>query len=78
MAAPSPPLPFSPLQNVLVTEQFVRMLDGVCAVHPQLDVIHKTVQGFSAKKSTFLMASPMKLIQVSSCLALSPGRPGER
>ncbi|XP_077906709.1 leucine-rich repeat-containing protein 74A isoform X2 [Ictidomys tridecemlineatus] len=51
------------ISNVLVTEQFVRMLDGVCAVHPQLDVIHKSVQGFSAKKSTFLMANPMKLIQ---------------
>ncbi|KAF7484072.1 Hypothetical predicted protein [Marmota monax] len=66
--------PFPPLQNVLVTEQFVRMLDGVCAVHPQLDVIHKSVQGFSAKKSTFLMANPMKLIQVSSCLPLGASR----
>ncbi|MBZ3888176.1 Leucine-rich repeat-containing protein 74A [Sciurus carolinensis] len=51
------------ISNVLVTESFLRMVDGVCAIHPQLDVFCKVVQGFSAKKSFFLGANPMKLIQ---------------
>uniref|UniRef100_A0A8D2DPI7 Leucine rich repeat containing 74A n=1 Tax=Sciurus vulgaris TaxID=55149 RepID=A0A8D2DPI7_SCIVU len=51
------------ISNVLVTEPFLRMVDGVCAIHPQLDVFCKVVQGFSAKKSFFLGANPMKLIQ---------------
>ncbi|XP_058595766.1 leucine-rich repeat-containing protein 74A isoform X4 [Neofelis nebulosa] len=51
------------LKNVLVSEQFVKILDGVCAIHPQLDVTYKAVQGFSAKKELLLWTNPMKLIQ---------------
>ncbi|XP_029808683.1 leucine-rich repeat-containing protein 74A isoform X3 [Suricata suricatta] len=51
------------LRNVLVSEQFTKTLDGVCAIHPQLDVTYKAVQGFSAKKMALLWTNPMKLIQ---------------
>ncbi|XP_053080737.1 leucine-rich repeat-containing protein 74A isoform X5 [Acinonyx jubatus] len=51
------------ISNVLVSEQFVKILDGVCAIHPQLDVTYKAVQGFSAKKELLLRTNPMKLIQ---------------
>ncbi|XP_072867291.1 leucine-rich repeat-containing protein 74A isoform X3 [Chlorocebus sabaeus] len=51
------------LKNVLVSEQFMKTLDGVYAVHPQLDVVFKAVQGLSAKKTIFLLTNPMKLIQ---------------
>ncbi|XP_005084072.2 leucine-rich repeat-containing protein 74A isoform X2 [Mesocricetus auratus] len=51
------------ISNVLVTEQFVRVLDGVCAIHPQLDVIYKGLQGLSSKKTISLCTNPMKLIQ---------------
>ncbi|XP_022277961.1 leucine-rich repeat-containing protein 74A isoform X7 [Canis lupus familiaris] len=51
------------LKNVLVSEQFLKILDGVCAIHPQLDVVYKAVQGLSAKKTVLLWANPMKLIQ---------------
>lgn len=57
--------PLSLLQNVLVTEQFVKVLDGVCAIHPQLDVLYKGLQGLSSKKTASLWTNPMKLIQVS-------------
>lgn len=55
----------SPLQNVLVSEQFVKRLDGVCAIHPQLDVTYKSVQALSAKKTPLTWTNPVKLIQVS-------------
>lgn len=55
---------------MLVSEQFVKILDGVCAIHPQLDVTYKAVQGFSAKKELLLWTNPMKLIQVSPCFPL--------
>ncbi|XP_077766241.1 leucine-rich repeat-containing protein 74A isoform X7 [Canis aureus] len=51
------------LKNVLVSEQFLKILDGVCAIHPQLDVVYKAVQGLSAKKTVLLWVNPMKLIQ---------------
>ncbi|XP_068412796.1 leucine-rich repeat-containing protein 74A [Eschrichtius robustus] len=51
------------ISNVLVSEQFVKILDGVCAVHPQLDVMYKAVQGLSNKKNLFTSMSPVKLIQ---------------
>ncbi|XP_004699104.2 leucine-rich repeat-containing protein 74A [Echinops telfairi] len=51
------------ISNVQVSEQFVRTLDGVYAIHPQLDVIYKSVQGLSAKKTAYLWTNPMKLIQ---------------
>uniref|UniRef100_A0A8C3YTT6 Leucine rich repeat containing 74A n=1 Tax=Catagonus wagneri TaxID=51154 RepID=A0A8C3YTT6_9CETA len=51
------------ISNVLVSEQFVKTLDGVCAVHPQLDVLYKGVQGLSIKKTLFKWTSAMKLIQ---------------
>ena len=55
---------------MLVSEQFLKILDGVCAIHPQLDVVYKAVQGLSAKKTVLLWANPMKLIQVSPCFPL--------
>ncbi|XP_044247273.3 leucine-rich repeat-containing protein 74A [Ursus arctos] len=51
------------ISNVLVSEQFLKILDGVCAVHPQLDVMYKSVQGFSEKRALLLWVNPMKLIQ---------------
>ncbi|XP_013209973.1 leucine-rich repeat-containing protein 74A [Microtus ochrogaster] len=51
------------ISNILVTEQFVKVLDGVCAIHPQLDVLYKGLQGLSSKKTTSLWTNPMKLIQ---------------
>ncbi|XP_058511156.1 leucine-rich repeat-containing protein 74A isoform X1 [Ochotona princeps] len=51
------------ISNVLVTEQFTKMLEGVYAVHPQLDVLYKAVQGLAEKKALFLCKNPMKLIQ---------------
>ncbi|XP_054096206.1 leucine-rich repeat-containing protein 74A isoform X3 [Callithrix jacchus] len=51
------------ISNVLVSEQFVKTLDGVYAVHPQLDVVFKGVQGPSAKNINSLLTNPMKLIQ---------------
>uniref|UniRef100_A0A8C6GZL4 Leucine rich repeat containing 74A n=1 Tax=Mus spicilegus TaxID=10103 RepID=A0A8C6GZL4_MUSSI len=51
------------ISNVLVSEQFVKVLDGVCAIHPQLDVVYKGLQGLSAKKSISLGTNPMRLIQ---------------
>ncbi|XP_039739822.1 leucine-rich repeat-containing protein 74A isoform X2 [Pteropus medius] len=51
------------ISNVLVSEQFVKILDGVYAVHPQLDVIYKAVQGLSVKKTIFQCTNAIKLIQ---------------
>ncbi|XP_008588681.1 PREDICTED: leucine-rich repeat-containing protein 74 [Galeopterus variegatus] len=51
------------ISNVLVSEQFTKILDGVYAVHPQLDVVYKAVQMLSAKKTILLWTDPMKLIQ---------------
>ncbi|XP_012658852.1 leucine-rich repeat-containing protein 74A [Otolemur garnettii] len=51
------------ISNVLVTEQFVKTLDGVYALHPQLDVVYKSVLGLTAKKTLPLWTNPMKLIQ---------------
>ncbi|XP_045679407.1 leucine-rich repeat-containing protein 74A [Phyllostomus hastatus] len=51
------------ISNVMVSEQFVKILDGVYAVHPQLDVTYKAVQGLSVKSTFFLWTNPMKLIQ---------------
>ncbi|XP_036887231.1 leucine-rich repeat-containing protein 74A [Sturnira hondurensis] len=51
------------ISNVTVSEQFVKTLDGVYAMHPQLDVTYKAVQGLSVKSSFFLWPNPMKLIQ---------------
>ncbi|XP_014390212.1 PREDICTED: leucine-rich repeat-containing protein 74A isoform X3 [Myotis brandtii] len=51
------------ISHVMVSEQFVKFLDGVYAVHPQLDVVYKAIQGLSAKKSIIQYPNPMKLIQ---------------
>ncbi|XP_031212965.1 leucine-rich repeat-containing protein 74A isoform X2 [Mastomys coucha] len=51
------------ISNVLVSEQFVKVLDGVCAIHPQLDVVYKGLQGLSSKKNISLGTNPMRLIQ---------------
>lgn len=58
----------------MVSEQFMKILDGVYAVHPQLDVIYKAIQGLSVKKNIFQWTNPMKLIQVSPCFPLTPLR----
>ncbi|XP_070275732.1 leucine-rich repeat-containing protein 74A [Myotis yumanensis] len=51
------------ISHVMVSEQFVKFLDGVYAIHPQLDVVYKAIQGLSAKKSIIQYPNPMKLIQ---------------
>ncbi|XP_015413566.1 PREDICTED: leucine-rich repeat-containing protein 74A isoform X1 [Myotis davidii] len=51
------------ISNVMVSEQFVKFLDGVYAIHPQLDVVYKAIQGLSAKKSIIQYPNAMKLIQ---------------
>ncbi|XP_016075863.1 PREDICTED: leucine-rich repeat-containing protein 74A [Miniopterus natalensis] len=51
------------ISNVMVSEQFVKLLDGVYAIHPQLDVVYKAVQGLSVKKNVFLWSNAMKMIQ---------------
>ncbi|XP_033622587.1 leucine-rich repeat-containing protein 74A [Fukomys damarensis] len=52
------------VSNVVVTEQFSKILDGLYAVHPQLDVLYDTVKGLSCKKQALsLRTKPMKLIQ---------------
>ncbi|XP_058148976.1 leucine-rich repeat-containing protein 74A [Dasypus novemcinctus] len=51
------------ISNVLVSEAFLKTLDGVYATHPQLDVIFKAVQSFSSKKNILTWANPIKLIQ---------------
>ncbi|XP_006157133.1 leucine-rich repeat-containing protein 74A isoform X1 [Tupaia chinensis] len=51
------------ISNVLVTDQFTKILEGVYAVHPQLDVEYKAAPGCSAKKTLFLLTNPMKMIQ---------------
>ncbi|XP_006884836.1 PREDICTED: uncharacterized protein C14orf166B homolog [Elephantulus edwardii] len=51
------------ISNVLVSEQFVKTLDGVCAIHPQLDVVYKSVQGLSIKAAIAMNPNPMKLIK---------------
>ncbi|XP_005390217.1 PREDICTED: leucine-rich repeat-containing protein 74A isoform X1 [Chinchilla lanigera] len=52
------------ISNVLVTEQFTKTLDGVYAVHPQLNVLYDTVKSLSGKKQALsLRTKPMKLIQ---------------
>lgn len=56
----------------MVSEQFVKLLEGVYAVHPQLDVVYKAIQGLSAKNSVSQFSNPMKLIQVSPCFPLGP------
>uniref|UniRef100_H0VJA0 Leucine rich repeat containing 74A n=2 Tax=Cavia porcellus TaxID=10141 RepID=H0VJA0_CAVPO len=52
------------ISNVLVTEQFTKILDGVYAAHPQLEVLYDTVKSLSGKKQAIsLRIRPMKLIQ---------------
>lgn len=73
--APSPRgSPLSLPQHVMVSEQFVKILDGVYTIHPQLDVIYKAIQGLSAKKSIGQCSDPMKVIQVSPSLLSSQPR----
>lgn len=50
----------------------MKILDGVCAIHPQLDVIYKSVQAPSAKKTHFTWTNPVKLIQVSPASLKEP------
>ncbi|KAM5273589.1 leucine-rich repeat-containing protein 74A [Ctenodactylus gundi] len=51
------------LSSVPVNEQFMKTLDGVYTVHPQLEVLYDSAQDPIAKKSVFLGAKAMKLIQ---------------
>ncbi|XP_027997135.2 leucine-rich repeat-containing protein 74A [Eptesicus fuscus] len=51
------------ISHVMVSEQFVKLLDAVYTVHPQLDVVFKAIQGLSEKKSIVQSSNPMKLIQ---------------
>ncbi|KAK2489807.1 hypothetical protein MC885_013202 [Smutsia gigantea] len=51
------------ISNVLVSEQFTKILDGVYAIHPQLDVVYKAVQGLSSRKTLFMWTNPIKMIQ---------------
>ncbi|XP_054986439.1 leucine-rich repeat-containing protein 74A [Sorex araneus] len=51
------------ISNVLVSEQFIKILEGVYAMHPQLDVCYKSVQGQSAKKKASKWKNCLKMIQ---------------
>lgn len=51
-------------QNVLVNENFIKLLDFVCQIRPELDVIYGEVEG-RISKIPKQHPSPMKLIQVS-------------
>ena len=51
------------LQNVLVNENFVRLLESTCQEHPSLEVQYGGVGGFIAKKPPKRL-DPMKVIQV--------------
>uniref|UniRef100_A0A8C3RLW8 Leucine rich repeat containing 74A n=1 Tax=Chelydra serpentina TaxID=8475 RepID=A0A8C3RLW8_CHESE len=50
------------ISNVLVNGSFLKLLDVVCQVHPELDVIYGGVRGFISKKPE-QRPDPMKLIQ---------------
>lgn len=50
-------------QNVLVNENFVRLLEVTCQERPGLDVQYGGVGGFIAKKPP-KRVDPMKIIQV--------------
>ncbi|XP_037359716.1 leucine-rich repeat-containing protein 74A [Talpa occidentalis] len=50
------------ISNVLVTEQFTKTLEGVYAIHPQLDVVYKVVQGALIKNTYLLWTNPMRQI----------------
>nr|XP_025037774.1 leucine-rich repeat-containing protein 74A isoform X4 [Pelodiscus sinensis] len=50
------------LKNVIVNGSFLKLLDAVCQVHPELDVIYGDVQGFISKKPE-QRPDPMKVIQ---------------
>uniref|UniRef100_A0A8D0H4G4 Leucine rich repeat containing 74A n=1 Tax=Sphenodon punctatus TaxID=8508 RepID=A0A8D0H4G4_SPHPU len=52
------------ISNVLVNEGFLKLLDVMCQVRPELDVIYGGVGGFISKKPE-QRPDPMKLIQVS-------------
>lgn len=51
-------------QNVLVNETFSKLLDLVCQMHPELDVIYGGVEGCITKIPK-QHPNPMKVIQVS-------------
>lgn len=51
-------------QNVLVNENFIKLLDGVYRMRPELDVIYDEVEG-RISKIPKQHPNPMKLIQVS-------------
>uniref|UniRef100_K7GJB9 Leucine rich repeat containing 74A n=1 Tax=Pelodiscus sinensis TaxID=13735 RepID=K7GJB9_PELSI len=50
------------ISNVIVNGSFLKLLDAVCQVHPELDVIYGDVQGFISKKPE-QRPDPMKVIQ---------------
>uniref|UniRef100_A0A8C8VDT6 Leucine rich repeat containing 74A n=1 Tax=Pelusios castaneus TaxID=367368 RepID=A0A8C8VDT6_9SAUR len=53
------------ISNVLVNRSFLKLLDVVYLMHPELDVIYGGVGGFISKKPE-VHPDPMKLLQVSS------------
>ncbi|XP_028922644.1 leucine-rich repeat-containing protein 74A isoform X4 [Ornithorhynchus anatinus] len=50
------------ISNVMVNEGFLRLLGGVCHIHPQLHVVHGDVGGQISKKPN-LQPDPMVLIK---------------
>ncbi|XP_049626666.1 leucine-rich repeat-containing protein 74A [Suncus etruscus] len=51
------------ISNVLVTEQFTKILESVYSMHPQLDVIYKAVQGQNTKRKVSQWKNCKKIIQ---------------
>lgn len=51
-------------QNVLVNQTFIKLLDLVCRMRPELDVIYGEVEGCITKIPK-QHPNPMKVIQVS-------------
>lgn len=51
-------------QNVLMNETFLKLLDLVCRMHPELDVIYDEIKGCITKIPK-QHPDPMKVIQVS-------------
>uniref|UniRef100_A0A8B9T5S2 Leucine rich repeat containing 74A n=1 Tax=Anas platyrhynchos TaxID=8839 RepID=A0A8B9T5S2_ANAPL len=61
------------ISNVLVNENFIKLLDFVCQIRPELDVIYGEVEG-RISKIPKQHPSPMKLIQYTSPKHLEGGR----
>ncbi|XP_070589990.1 leucine-rich repeat-containing protein 74A [Erythrolamprus reginae] len=51
------------ISNVLVNDGFIRLLDHVCEIRPELDIVYGGIGGHSMKKIVYQI-DPMKLIQI--------------